>query len=287
MEQAGSASILRVAALTKRYGRTPVLQDVTFEVPAGSVIALLGANGAGKTTTLKCILGVIPFEGAVEVAGIAVREHGKDARRRIGYVPQSPALSEGDTCDQALTFFAEIKGVAKTRVPELLELVNLAPQRATKIGHLSGGMRQRLALAAALLADPPLLLLDEPAASLDVESRRDLQQLVARLRDEGKTVILSTHFLDHLDEIADRALILHEGRLAFDGSLDELGRRARSNRYVVNLNGNAPAALFEALSSAGIGPERVQKAELGWEEILLASAQDGEGDTRAAREERT
>jgi len=287
VEQAGLTPILRVAGLCKRYGRAHVLQDVTFDVPAGSVVALLGANGAGKTTTLKCILGVIPFEGAVDVAGISVRAHGKDARRRIGYVPQSPALSEGDTCDQALTFFAEIKGVAKARVSELLELVNLAPQRATKIGHLSGGMRQRLALAAALLADPPLLLLDEPAASLDIESRRDLQQLVGRLRDEGKTVILSTHFLDHLDEVANRALILHEGRIAFDGSLDELARRARSNRYVVNLNGNAPAALFEALSSAGIGPERVQKAELGWEEILLASTQERERDTRPTREERT
>ena len=285
VEQGGPAPILRVAALSKRYGRAQILQDVTFDVPAGSVVALLGANGAGKTTTLKCILGVIPFEGSVDVAGIPVRRHGKDARRRIGYVPQSPALSEGDTCDQALTFFAEIKGVAKSRVPELLELVNLVPQRATKIGHLSGGMRQRLALAAALLADPPLLLLDEPAASLDVESRRDLQQLIAGLRDEGKTVILSTHFLDHLDEVADRALILHEGRLAFDGSLDDLARRARSNRYVVNLNGNAPATFLQALSSAGIGPERVQKAELGWEEILPATAQEREGDARPAREE--
>jgi ABC-type multidrug transport system ATPase subunit len=286
VEQAGSASILRVAGLRKRYGRAQILQDVTFDVSAGSVVALLGANGAGKTTTLKCILGVIPFDGAVEVAGIPVQRRGKDARRRIGYVPQSPALSEGDTCDQALTFFAEIKGAPKSRVPELLELVNLAPQHATKIGHLSGGMRQRLALAAALLADPPLLLLDEPAASLDIESRRDLQQLVARLRDEGKTVILSTHFLDHLDEVADRALILHEGRLTFDGSLDELARRVRSNRYVVNLNGNAPATFLQALSSAGIGPERVHKAELGWEEILLASTPDAAADALPAQEER-
>jgi ABC-type multidrug transport system ATPase subunit len=271
--QDGTASILRVAGLSKRYGRTRVLDDVTFDVRAGSVVALLGANGAGKTTTLKCILGVVGFDGAVEVAGISVRGHGKDARRRIGYVPQSPALSEGDTCAQALAFLAEIKGVAKGRVLELLELVNLAPQTATKVGHLSGGMRQRLALAAALLADPPLLLLDEPTASLDVESRRGLQELIVRLRDQGKTVILSTHFLDHLDEVADRALILHEGRLAFDGSLDDLAQRAHGSRYVVNLNGNAPAAFIEALRAAGVGPENVQKAELRWEEILLATAQ--------------
>jgi ABC-type multidrug transport system ATPase subunit len=267
------ASILRVGGLSKRYGRVQVLDGVTFDVRPGSVVALLGANGAGKTTTLKCILGVVPFEGAVEVAGISVTGHGKDARRHMGYVPQSPALGEGDTCAEALAFLAEIKGVAKGRVPELLELVNLAPQTATKVGHLSGGMRQRLALAAALLADPPLLLLDEPTASLDVESRRDLQQLILRLRDEGKSVVLSTHFFDHLDEVADRALILHQGRLAFDGSLDDLARRARGNRYVVNLNGNAPAPFLEALRVAGVAPENVQRAELRWEEILLASTQ--------------
>jgi len=283
--QAESAPILSVAGLGKRYGHAHVLEDVTFTASPGSVVALLGANGAGKTTTLKCILGVIPFEGAVHVAGIRVPGHGKEARRCIGYVPQSPALSEGDTCEQALAFLAEIKGVAKRRVPEVLELVNLAPQHAAKVAHLSGGMRQRLALGAALLADPPLLLLDEPAASLDVESRHDLQQLILRLRDEGKTVILSTHFFDHLDEVADRALILHQGRLAFDGSLDDLALRAGGDRYIVNLNGNAPATFLDALRSAGIGPERVQKADLRWEEILLASTHEAAPGSPAAGEQ--
>jgi ABC-type multidrug transport system ATPase subunit len=278
-------SILHVAGLSKRYGRTQILEDLAFDVPAGSVVALLGANGAGKTTTLKCILGVMPFDGAVEVAGIPVRARGKDARRRIGYVPQTPALNEGDTCEQALRFLAELKGVVKGRIPELLELVNLAAQRTTKVGHLSGGMRQRLALAAALLADPPLLLLDEPTASLDAESRFDLQQLIIRLRDEGRTIILSTHFFDHLDELADRALILHEGRLVFDGSLDELARRAHGSRYVINLNGNSPERFMEVLRSAGIGPERVQKAEPRWEEIMPAFALPREDDLSASREE--
>lgn len=284
--QDGSAPILHVAGLNKRYGRAHVLRDVSFDVPAGSVVALLGANGAGKTTTLKCILGIMPFEGAVDVTGIPVGRHGKEARRRIGYVPQAPALSEGDTCDQVLTFLAEIKGVARSRVHEMLDLVHLGPQHGAKVGHLSGGMRQRLALAAALLGDPPLLLLDEPTASLDVESRRELQQLVVRLRDEGRTVILSTHFLDHLDEVADRALVLHQGRLAFDGSLDDLAQLTRGRRYVVNINGNAPAAFLEALRSAGIGPEMVQPAEPRWEEILLASTQEPARSAQAAEEER-
>ncbi len=275
--------MLHITDLSKRYGSAQVLRGVRFDIEPGSVVALLGANGAGKTTTLKCILGVMPFEGAIEVDGIAVRKRGKDARRRIGYVPQSPALNDADTCSEALEFLAELKGADKSRVDAMLELVNLKEQRDVAAGHLSGGMRQRLTLAAALLADPPLLLLDEPTASLDVESRAEFYQLIGRLRDEGKTVILSTHFFDRLEELASRVLILDAGRLAFDGTLDELAQRAHGRRYVVNLNGNAPARFFEALRSAGIGADRVQPAEMRWEEIMLTPAAEAE----AAQEERS
>ena len=276
--------MLHISELGKRYGSVPVLQDVSFDIEPGSVVALLGANGAGKTTTLKCILGVMPFDGSVEVDGIAVRRHGKDARRRIGYVPQAPVLNESDTCYEALAFMAELKGAASTRVDTMLGLVNLKEQRDTAVGHLSGGMRQRLTLAAALLADPPLLLLDEPTASLDVESRLEFHALIGRLRDEGKTVILSTHFFDRLEELASRVLILDSGRLVFDGTLDELSQRVHGRRYVVNLNGNAPSQFFEALRAAGIGAERVQPAEMRWEEIMLASTV--EHAPEAAKDER-
>jgi ABC-type multidrug transport system ATPase subunit len=276
--------MLHVTDLSKRYSSVRVLQDVSFDIERGSVVALLGANGAGKTTTLKCILGVMPFDGSVEVDSIDVRRHGKDARRRIGYVPQAPALNDSDTCYDALAFMAELKGADRTRVDAMLELVNLKEQRHRTVGHLSGGMRQRLALAAALLADPPLLLLDEPSASLDVESRIEFHDLVGRLRDEGKTVILSTHFFDRLEELASRVLILDSGRLVFDGTLDQLSQRVQGRRYVVNLNGNAPSQFFEALRTAGIGAERVQPAEMRWEEIMLAST--GEHAPGAAKEER-
>jgi ABC-type multidrug transport system ATPase subunit len=277
--------MLHITDLDKRYGSVRVLQDVSFDIEPGSVVALLGANGAGKTTTLKCILGVMPFGGSIEVDGIAVRRHGKEARRRIGYVPQTPALNDNDTCYEALQFMAELKGADKSRVAAMLDLVNLNDQRDVTVAHVSGGMRQRLALAAALLADPPLLLLDEPTASLDVESRLEFHQMVGRLRDEGKTVILSTHFFDHLEELASRVLILDAGRLVFDGTLDELSQRVRGRRYVVNLNGNAPARFFEALSAAGIPSERVQPAEMRWEEIMLAST--GDGEQEPAQEERS
>jgi len=268
--------MLKVEGLVKAYGPLRAVDGASFSVDAGSVVALLGPNGAGKTTTFKCILGVTGFEGTIEVDGLSVRERGKDVRRRLGYLPQTPALSDGDTCRQALEFLAELKGADKGRVAPLLKLANLWEQRDTKVSRLSGGMRQRLALAAALLADPPVLLLDEPTASLDLESRREFHDLIARLRDEGKTVILSTHFLDRLGDLADRVIVLNQGRVVFDGTMRELAERAPTNRFVVNLNGTAPAAFNEALQAIGIGPERVTPADSHWEELLLASLPAGE-----------
>jgi len=268
--------MLKVEGLVKAYGPLRAVDGASFSVDAGTVVALLGPNGAGKTTTFKCILGVTGFEGTIEVDGLSVRERGKDVRRRLGYLPQTPALSDGDTCRQALEFLAELKGADKGRVAPLLKLANLWEQRDTKVSRLSGGMRQRLALAAALLADPPVLLLDEPTASLDLESRREFHDLIARLRDEGKTVILSTHFLDRLGDLADRVIVLNQGRVVFDGTMRELAERAPTNRFVVNLNGTAPAAFNEALQAIGIGPERVTPADSHWEELLLASLPAGE-----------
>jgi ABC-type multidrug transport system ATPase subunit len=264
-----SPPMLRISGLNKAFGRAHVLHDLSLIVEAGSVVALLGANGAGKTTTLKCILGVMPFEGEIEVGGTSVRKSGKEARRQIGYVPQAPPLSERDTCREVLSFLAELKRAPKERVDAMLELVNLAPQRDVRVGHLSGGMRQRLALAAALLADPPLLLLDEPTASLDVESRQEFHKLIARLREEGKTIILSTHFLAQLDQLAARAVILDQGRVAFDGTLGELAGRAHARRFVVSLNGNS-AQVVEALRAAGLDPSELnpEPADMRWEDLL-------------------
>jgi ABC-type multidrug transport system ATPase subunit len=263
--------MLKVEGLVKAYGPLRAVDGASFSVEAGTVVALLGPNGAGKTTTFKCILGITSFEGAIEVDGLPVSEHGKEVRRRLGYLPQTPALSDGDTCRQALEFLAELKGAGKSRVAPLLKAANLWEQRDTKVSRLSGGMRQRLALAAALLSDPPVLLLDEPTASLDLESRREFHDLIARLRDEGKTVILSTHFLDRLGDLADRVIVLNQGRVVFDGTMRALAERAPANRFVVNLNGTAPAAFSEALQAIGIGPERVTPADSHWEDLLLAS----------------
>lgn len=270
--------MVRARGLTKRYGRLRALDGVTFALDPGQIVALLGPNGSGKTTTFKCLLGVIGFEGSVEVDGILVKDKGKEARRRIGYLPQTTAFDAGDTCEQVLQFLAELKGVQPERTSQLLRRVRLADQRATRVGHLSGGMRQRLALAAALLSDPPLLLLDEPTANLDTVSRREFHELLLELRGEGRTVVLSTHFVESLGEIADRVIVLREGRVVLDATVEELRRAAGGRRFLVHMNGTEPAELLNALDEIGIAAERVTQVATQFEEMLAAALREGEDE---------
>ena len=265
-----NAPILRVDHLRKRYGQRAVVDDVSFEIGRGEIVALLGANGAGKTTMLKCLLGITSFEGDASIVGRSVKKEGKQARRLIGYVPQLPSMHEDDRCEDALFFAAELKGARRSDVDGALEAVNLRPQRRLRVGELSGGMRQRLAMAAALLGEPELLLLDEPTASLDAESRGEFERILVRLRDAGKTILLSTHMLDRAEGLVTRALVLRSGSLGFDGTLAELMERARGRRYVVNLDGQPPAAFFHAMHELGVASEEIAAAPTTWEEIMRA-----------------
>jgi ABC-type multidrug transport system ATPase subunit len=248
---------LAVRGLTKRYGPLTVLEDVTFAAGQGQIIALLGPNGAGKTTTFKCILGVIRFQGQVEVDGLDVRSQGKAARARLGYLPQAPAFSAEDSCEQALYFLAELRGAGPEEAERLLERVQLAQYRRRRTGLLSGGMRQRLALAAALLGDPAILLLDEPTANLDRESRDSFYEVLEELRAEGKTILLSTHMPDSIGPLADRVVLLREGRVVLDQPAEDV-LRAAGRRFLVQVNGTAPGRFLAALEEIGIKPEQVR-----------------------------
>jgi ABC-type multidrug transport system ATPase subunit len=272
--------MVKATGLTKRYGKVRALDGLTFTLGAGEIVALLGPNGAGKTTTFKCLLGVTGFDGVVEVNGISVKSNGKEVRRQIGYLPQTPAFDSGDTCEQVLQFLAELKGSNPARAAERLERVHLTEQSRVQVGRLSGGMRQRLALAAALLSDPPLLLLDEPTANLDADSRREFLELLLELRDEGRTIVLSTHFVDSLIEITDRVIVLEQGRLALDATMEELRGGKRGRRFLVNVNGTDPGVLLDALQGIGIEAERVTQVNTHFEEMLAAAlaagSQEGE-----------
>jgi len=209
--------ILVVRDLHKRFGRTIAVAGVSFEVPAGQALGLWGANGAGKTTVIKCLLGLHRARGHVLLGDIDARRHGKRARQLVGYVSQELAFDPDVAAGAAVAFFARLRGVSTARVPQVLTQVGLADQTRKRVGALSGGMKQRLALAIALLADPPLLLLDEPTSNLDVTARRTFLDLLRTLKQAGKTIVFTTHRHEEAAALADRIIVLERGRITRDG----------------------------------------------------------------------
>lgn len=197
--------------VNKRYGKAQVLREVSFEVEPGQALALWGPNGAGKTTLVKAMLGLIQFEGAIEVLGISIQRDGKAARRAIGYVPQEAVFYDW-TVQATMEFYARLKRVERARIAPLLDRVGLAAHRDKAVPALSGGLKQRLALAIALLADPPLLLLDEPTANLDPQARGDYLRLLRAVKLDGKTIVFASHRLEEVEALADMVLWLDAER---------------------------------------------------------------------------
>ncbi len=198
---------------TKQYGKVKALEDVSFAVRPGQAIALWGPNGAGKTTLLKAMLGLIDFKGKINVEGYDASRAGKPARRQIGYVPQE-AIFYDLSVEATLEFYARLKKADPARVALLLNRVGLADHANKPVPALSGGLKQRLALAVALLADPPVLLLDEPTANLDAKARSDYLSLLASLHHEGKTIIFASHRIEEVEALADHVLMLEHGKLS-------------------------------------------------------------------------
>jgi len=242
--------------LTKRFdgGRGVLAVDrLDLDVPAGSVFGLLGPNGAGKTTTLRLITGLArPTDGMVTIDGVTVStaaERAGDARRSIGVLDQDPRYYGWMTGRELVEFAGRLQDLsaadARRRATETLELVGLADAAGRRIGGYSGGMRQRIGIAQALVAQPRLLVLDEPVSSLDPEGRRDLLVLIERLRASA-TVLFSTHVLADIERICDRVGIIDHGRLVTEGPLDELLGRFAQPLYRLEPEAGQEAAI-EAL----------------------------------------
>ncbi|MBI5878215.1 MAG: nitrous oxide reductase family maturation protein NosD [Chloroflexi bacterium] len=252
---ANAAAAIQVAAraVGKRYGAVRVLEGVSFDVRTGEALALWGANGAGKTTLIKAILGLIDFDGAITVAGRDVKRAGKQARRALGYVPQEAAFNDWSV-QQTLEFYARLKRVATARrIGALLDRMGLREHAAKPVSALSGGLKQRLALAVALLADPPLLLLDEPTSNLDKQARADYLALLAELRAEGKTIVFTSHRFEEVEGLADRVLVLDQGVLAEIVTPEELRARWMPEVEVTLWVGEAQRAeALAALQAAGL-----------------------------------
>lgn len=223
--------MIRARGLSKRYRGAAVLDGVSFRASAGERIAILGVNGAGKTTLFRCLLGLTDFDGTLEVGGEAVGPAAVDVRRRIGYVPQLPPVFDL-TLAGFLELFADIREIPVERAVARLDDLGLPLDRSghKPLRELSGGMLQKAYLALALAAEAPVLLLDEPTASLDPRSRREFVRLLDRV-PSATTVVLASHRLEEIEPLTGRLLVLQRGRVAFDGSLTELraatGMRSR------------------------------------------------------------
>jgi ABC-2 type transport system ATP-binding protein len=220
---------IQTRGLTRRYGLVLALDHLDLEVPARSIFDLLGPNGAGKTTALRILAGLTrPTSGSALVAGIEVGSGGLELQRRIGVLDQEPRYYSWMTGRELVTLAGRLHGLdgspLRRRVDELLELVGLTGAARRRIGGYSGGMRQRIGIAQALVGRPPVLILDEPVSSLDPEGRRDLLTLIGTLR-EAATVLFSTHVLNDVERVCDRVGILNGGRLVAEAPLEQLLER--------------------------------------------------------------
>lgn len=214
--------MIRVESLTKRYGRTVVVDDVSFEVGRGEAVALWGPNGAGKSTIMRCLLGSIRYEGRITIGGFDVTRQGKTARRSIGYVPQHMSFYDDLTVTETMALSVRLRRAENANAHALLGQVGLGEHTSKKVSELSGGMKQRLGIALALVADPPVLLLDEPTSSLDVASRASVLEVFEGLRDDRRSVVLTSHHLDEVGVIADRVIAMEDGVQVLESAPQDL-----------------------------------------------------------------
>jgi ABC-2 type transport system ATP-binding protein/nitrous oxidase accessory protein len=217
--------VIVISHLTKHFGSFKAVDDLSLNVTTNQALALWGPNGAGKTTVLKCLLGLLRYQGSIEVGGIDMSRGGRQARRLIGYVPQELAFYEEMDTAATLDYFARLRKVALPSAVSALGQVGLADHARKPVGALSGGMKQRLALALALLGDPPVLVLDEPTSNLDAGARAQFLGLLAQVKAAGKTVLFTSHRLDEVEALADQVLIMECGREGLTVPASQLARQ--------------------------------------------------------------
>jgi ABC-2 type transport system ATP-binding protein len=253
--------MIEVVHLSKSYGAIEAVHDLSFSVEAGQVVGFLGPNGAGKSTTLRILAGFLgATSGKVRIAGFDIVDERHEALKRLGYMPETSPLYPEMKVREYLSFRAELKDVPRAKrraeVGRCLELAQLADMAEMVIGHLSKGYRQRVGIADALLAAPPLLILDEPTAGLDPNQIREVRALIGSL-GERHTVLLSTHILSEVEASCSRAIVIAKGRLVAEGSIDAIRGRGRPEvRLVVR---GDESAVRKALGGVeGLGSPTVE-----------------------------
>jgi ABC-2 type transport system ATP-binding protein len=273
---------VEIEGLVKRYGTLTALGGVDLAIAHGEIFALLGPNGAGKTTLIGCVAGLItPTAGRARVLGKDVVADYRETRRAVGLVPQEINFDPFFNVEESLRFQAGYFGVrlADERLAEILDALGLAEKRRTNTRALSGGMKRRLLIAKALVHEPKVLFLDEPTAGVDVELRRDLWEYVRLLRDRGTTIVLTTHYLEEAQELADRVGLIDKGRILLIETKDTLMTRFGERTLVLTL-AEAPATVPPALAARGgriVGSaiEVTQPGNVDWGPVLAEAAAAG------------
>lgn len=223
-------SAISTTGLTRRFGSLTAVDRITLELPAGGVVGLVGPNGSGKSTLIRMLLGLIrPTEGTAEVLGESIAEPTRYASR-VGGLIEGPAFVPGLSARANLRSLAQLRGLDGSRVDEVVEIVGLAGREREPVTTFSLGMKQRLGIAAALLPDPELLVLDEPTNGLDPAGIVEIRSLLRRLGDEGRTVIVSSHLLSEIEAACDHLVVIRFGEVMFSGPLDQLF--ARTAEYI-------------------------------------------------------
>ncbi|MBI4428882.1 MAG: ABC transporter ATP-binding protein [Ignavibacteriales bacterium] len=222
--------------LTKKFGTILAVDDVSFEVKRGEIFAFLGPNGSGKTTTMKSIVGLVkPTSGKILVHGIDVQMHEKGAKASVSYLPQRVVFPENLTAREILYFYASLRGISRSDADEALEKARFNGFSEKYIGEFSGGMVQRLGLAVISLPDTPILLLDEPTASLDPQGVKRFREFVLEQKEQGKTILFSTHLLAEAEQLADRVGIFVSGKLVAQESVDGLREKFLKNKTIEDM----------------------------------------------------
>lgn len=269
--------VLKVEQLSKRYGSHAAVSDLSFQVATGEIVGFLGPNGAGKTTTLRMLTGFLaPNAGSIQIDGVDALKDSVQARKRIGYMPEGVPAYRDMRVGEFLRYRALIKGVKRkalrAQVEEAMRLADVNEVAHRIIGQLSRGFRQRLGLADALVADPPLLILDEPTAGLDPNQVRHVRSVVRRLAGR-KTILLSTHILPEVEAICERVIILHKGKLVAEGRPGAL-RGSQQAEHLLWIEARGKRAELEPLLWGIEGVRRVlDLSELSYHGIVRARVQ--------------
>jgi lipooligosaccharide transport system ATP-binding protein len=242
-----STPLIEARNLTKRFGESEVVRGIDFAIPRGVCFGFLGPNGAGKTTTLRMLMGISPISaGELNIFGLKMPDQGREIRARMGIVPQIDNLDPDFTVAENLriygSYFGLAKGILDQRIPELLDFVELKEKADVRIGKLSGGMLRRLTIARALVNDPELIVLDEPTTGLDPQVRHAIWGRMRELLRRGKTLLLTTHYMDEAERLCDRLVILDHGEILADGAPSALIQEHIESE-VVEFRGDLPADL--------------------------------------------